>query len=659
MNIFNLKHKFERSYYFLKLFLLIFISMIFIEIVFKLISFKLDLGFEVVRILFFTFNTSLIVSFILSFIKPKISKALLLTFIFYHGLYSLVQLTFNNLLGNYMSLSASNGGGLTRTLSQLSSFIASIKLEYLLVFIPFIFICILLKQKHEFLKYEKYNKLRLILNILLIIISFLLSYLSLTLNIVQDKNQIKSNIELYKNPSMLELSFKQFGSFRFFLIDIRNLVFNIEEEYELEVEEVIVEEEPNYTRYIDDTLWKAIINKEDNKDIKQLHNYFINKSITPKNEYTGLFKDKNLVLFMVEAFDMISIDKNITPTLYKMANEGMYFDTYYAPKYSCTTGESEYIAETSIIPSSTVCTPNSYMNNDYSTSIFNVFNNNNYYTSSYHSWNDEFYTRSKLHINMGSQLYLDHDDMNMTRVSGWPLDTDMLKDSYSNYIDKDKFFTFYITSSMHFPYDYDTSVTKKHWNKVKNTDYPTVVKRYLAKAAELDETLEQLINILKEKDILDDTVIVLFGDHHPLKIDQTYLNKYSNIDRFEDFNMDRLPFIIYNSEIESKTISKTMSTFDILPTLSNLFDLNYDPRYYMGVDIFSEEESIVIFTTGSWITDKGLYNSSKNSYKSLTDDEMTDEYIEKINKVVNDKFFVSDRVLNLNYFKYRFDLTND
>lgn len=654
MNIFNMKKSLDRTNYFLKIFLIVFSSMIFVEELFKFLIFKNLVGLEQIRIIVFSLNTSLIVSFTLCLFKDKISKVLMFIFIFFDALYAFVESTFKGMFGNFMSLSNSSGGGLTRVLPEIQQFLSSIKIEYILFFIPFVVYLILILTKKINLKYEKQTRIRVLLYGLIVLLSCLLSYLSITLSFLQDKNQIKSNKELYNNPVMIDLSMKQFGAFRFFLRDFVN-IFVDNDSYELtttvkEKEEEI--KEPDYTREIDDTKFLELIEKEENENIKELHNYFINKDITNKNEYTGYFKDKNLVLFMVEAFDMIAISEELTPTLYKLSKEGMYFSNYYTPKYSCTTGESEFIGETSIIPSSTVCTPNFYIDNNYKTSIFNIFKNNKYYVSSYHSWTDEFYTRTKLHINMGSELYQDYNDLKMSPINGWPLDSEMITNSYSNYIQKDKFFTFYITSSTHFPYDVDTTVTMKHWNKVKNTNYPIVVKRYLAKAIELDESLRILMEKLENDGKLDDTVIVLFGDHHPLKMNQSYLNEYSTIDRFENFNMDRLPFIIYNSNMKPEEVTKTASTFDILPTLANLFDLEYDPRFYMGVDVFSDEESIVIFTNGSWITDKCLYDSNTNTYKSLTEEEVTDEYKREINKKVNDKFYVSNKVLTLDYFKY-------
>ena len=177
------------------------------------------------------------------------------------------------------------------------------------------------------------------------------------------------------------------------------------------------------------------------------------------------------------------------------------------------------------------------------------------------------------------------------------------------------------------------------------------MKRYLAKAIEFDQSLEYLIDSLEKDGKLDDTVIVIFGDHHPYNLDFDYLAERSPVDRYEDLNEDLMPFIIYNSTVEPQVISKTASTFDIVPTLANLFDLNYDPRYYIGKDLFSDEETIALFPTGSWVTDKAIYFASKNDYK-LKDDSVDEEYIKEINKILENKFTASDNTLKKDYFKY-------
>lgn len=655
-----MKKKYLKKY--VSIFLLSFICILFIEFAFKIIAFG-GMGIEIIRIILFDLFYSLLFAFILQFFKSILAKIFIVLLVFVYGLYGILQLTFKNLIGNYMSLSASTNSGLTRVQSQVKEFISCIKLEYFILLIPFIFLIIYFIVRRRKYEHKKNSLKSIIMKLILIIIVYVLGYLTLVIPFFQNKKQIKSNLQLYKSPTLIELSLKQFGLVKFLERDIINM-FSDGDSYELVIDnngkntkKTVKDEEMviDYERHIDDTEWKNKIENETNQTIKDVHNYFINQDITDKNEYTGKFEGKNLVYIMIEAFDIMAINEELTPTLYKLKTEGWYFDNYYAPVYSCATGESEYISETSIIPSSTVCTPNSYENNNYYNSIFNLFNRSNYYTSSYHNWKDEFYGRTTLHKNMGSQLYLDHDPLKIINHTGWPSDLELFQNSLEYYVDKDKFFTFVITSSTHFPYDYDTYLTQKYWDRVKNLPYTNNVKRYIAKAMELDAGINFLMNSLEERGKLDDTVFVLFGDHHPLKMSYNEINSASSYDRLENYNIDKLPFIIYNSASEAKVISKTASTFDILPTVANLFNLDYDPRDYMGTDLFSDKDGIVIFNNGSWITDKCIYKAVSGSFVSLTDEEVTDEYIQKINKIVNDKFYISDKVLTKNYFKYKYE----
>ena len=646
----------ERFKYFLKIFLYLFLSYFFIELTFKVITFKNILEWSTLRILIFNLSSSLLISFLLSFFKEKVVKIVILILVLFSGVYAITEMGFNNFMGNYMSFNAA-GDGAGRVGEYVIEFIKYIKLEYYLCLIPFIIILIIFIRKKDILTYIKYDYKQRALLAIIVVFSYLLSYATLIIPFMQNSNQIKSNLKLYYEPTLIELSLRQFGTNRFLTRDLIYMVMphNNNSSIIIDEEKNNIEqkpEKPNYIREIDDTKWQELMNNETNTNIKQLDEFYMSQNITSKNEYTGIFENKNLILIMIEAFDTIAINQDVAPTLYKMATEGFYFDNYYTPKYSCTTGESEYIGLTSIIPSSTVCTPNTYRNNTYTDTIFNLFNKKGYYSSSYHNWNDQFYSRTVLHQNMGSDKFYDVDALGIKIIQGWQSDYDLMTNSMPHFINQDKFFSFIITSSTHFPYDVDSTVVTRNWNKVKDLNYSTKIKRYLAKVAELDKGLEYLLSELQNQNKLDDTVIVLFGDHHPLKMGLGELNSASSFNRYEGFNEDRLPFIIYNSEIEGKTISTTASTFDILPTLANMFNLEYDPRLYVGKDIFSEDEKIVIFTNGSWATDKALYFSSTGKYETLQDG-VDEEYINKINTKVSNWFTVSDLTLKTDYFKYR------
>lgn len=633
---------------FIKLFLILFISLFFVEILFKFIAFKVVISFSMVRITIFSLMTSLFLSIMLSFFNNRMIKILLILLTFIFGLYPFLQVGFHTLMGTYMSFNAAfDGAG--RITEFVFIFLKNTKFISYLFFLPTMILIFLIKFKK--INFEiKNSKVEKLLICLITIFFYIIGIISLE---VTPKAQIINNHSLYKNPTLITISLNQFGSLTYMRRDIANLFFKKESEFDIIIEDKEDEIETDLSRKIDDSEWLKLKDNEKNSKIHLLHEYYLSKEVTSKNDQTGIFKDKNLILIMVEAMDYLAIKEGITPTLAKLKDEGWFFDNYYAPKFSCTTGESEYIALTSIIPAIQVCTPNSYTNNDYSTSIFNLFNKKNYYSTSYHNWTDQFYNRTTLHKNMGSLNFFNHDELKIKSIGGWPSDYEMMEKALPYFIGKDKFFSFMITSSMHFPYDSFTGVVKRNWDVVKDLNYPNPVKYYLAKAVEFDKSLKLLIDTLEEKNKLEDTVIVLFADHHPFNMNLEYIRKYSSIDRKENLNIDKSPFIIYNKGQNAKVISKTASTFDILPTLANLFDLDYDPRYYFGKDVFSQDETTVVFTNGSWITDKAMYFANKGRHYVL-DDSIDNNYLERKNKFVRDNIIIAENTLKYDYFKYRF-----
>ena len=605
--------------------------------------------FELIRILLFSLSTSLFLAFTFTLFKEIICKILTLITIFIAGIYTLIELSFKNFMGNFMSISMVFGGGdATRIHTEVSTFISNIKPIFYLCLIPFIILLFILIFKK--FNYKKPNFIRIEIELILVALVYLISLSTL---LITPNGQIKTNKELYKTPTLVDVSMKEFGVQRFLIRDIYYYLFGSNTTNTIDIDKNNNTEITDYSRLIDDTNWIKKMNNETDSVIKNLHEYYMNQEITPKNDYTGLFKDKNLIMIMVESLDMSAINKDLTPTLYRLAHEGWYFDNYYAPKFSCTTGESEFIALTSIIPSNTVCTPYTYLNNNYSTSIFNLFNDSNYTSTSYHSVSDKYYPRKTLHKNMGSSYFYNADDLDTEIANGWPSDYTLMQQAYNVFGNYDKYFSFVITASMHFSYDVDSTVVSQNWDKVKNLSYATSMKRYLAKAIDFDKGLEYLINSLKESGTLDDTVIVIFPDHHPYNLDFDYIEQMSQVDR-TGLNEDLAPLIIYNSKLTPTTYSKVSSTFDLLPTIANLFDLNFDPRLYIGNDYFSDNEGMMLFPSGSWVTDKAYYHASTGKWEAKEGFTVDDQYINKINKIIGNKFTASDNTLKKDYFKYLF-----
>ena len=155
----------------------------------------------------------------------------------------------------------------------------------------------------------------------------------------------------------------------------------------------------------------------------------------------------------------------------------------------------------------------------------------------------------------------------------------------------------------------------------------------------------------KKKNILNDTLIVIAPDHYPYGLKTSEMNEVSKIDRSDKFENYHTSLIIYNPTIEKTEVNKVVSGLDILPSVLNLFGMNYDSRLLMGKDIFSETEGLVILSDRSWISDKGKYNSVTKEFTKTTNEEVSKEYIEKINTEIYQKFSMSSLILDNDYYK--------
>jgi hypothetical protein len=360
------KVKKKKNYFYL-IFFILFISLLFQEMAFRYFAFGSIFGIEIIRIILFVIATSLIFTIFFSIFNKKTTKILICSTIFLLGFYAILQLGFKNFMDNFVSLNTA-GEELGRITDLIIEFLRYIKLEYFIILIPFLIVlilCIIEKDRIERIKLTWYRGILLLASMLAI---NLLALFTLGLKMFNNSNLGESYKTLYKEPIFVEVALKQFGTTRFLFRDFL-LLINPSKDTAIDIEAPTNNnnkpDSNSNKRVINDTEWNNIIANEKDPDIVRLHNYFKSKSITPKNEYTGLFKGKNFILFMVEAFDMIAIDKDLTPTLYKMANEGWNFTNHYSPVYSCATGASEHIAITSIVPNPTVCAPNEYDRNNY------------------------------------------------------------------------------------------------------------------------------------------------------------------------------------------------------------------------------------------------------------------------------------------------------
>lgn len=626
---------------------------IYLEIIYKFFIMKDLLTTNTFSVVLFSIPWIIIFTIITSIFNEKVNKILTIVFSFLIILITLAQIVYYNFYNSMFSfLSLTTGTGqVMQFYVMIASVIARIWYIFAIILIPYILFLIF---KNKLFNFKK-NNLKFLISYLLI---FILSFLGIVLVINKNNEGFYSLKRLIFKTHAPMLTIDKTGLFTMEMIDIERYIFGFNEEIYSEQINVNNEEEKVPEVKIEynttDIDFDKLINDETDDKIKSMHVYFKNTDPSNKNEYTGMFKDKNLIFITAEAFDTIAIDEKLTPTLYKIANNSFIFKNYYQPLYPVSTSDGEYMNLNSLIPKEGVWSFKQTSKISMPYGIGNMFNKEGYVSYGFHNHNYNYYDRQKSHKNIGLKYYGCGNGLEKKmNCKHWPnSDKEMIDATTSYYIDKDKFMTYYMTVSGHLNYNFSgNNMAYRNKNKVKNLKYSTAIKAYLATQIELDKSIEKLLQVLEEKGKLNDTLIVIAPDHYPYGLTIKQINEISTIDRNDKFEKFHTTLIMYNPNIEKTVVDKVISSLDILPTIYNLYGLTFDSRLLMGRDIFSNNEHIVILSDRSWITDKGKYNSVTKEFTSTTNEEIEEDYIDRINMIVNQRYGMSSLIIDNNYYK--------
>lgn len=668
----------------LKNYVLLFVTTFLIEIIFRLVT-KIPLfDFSVLRIFLVVNIIALFLAIMFSFLGRIGGNIAVLLFTVAATVYATAQAGFQNYLGVIMSLGTSSQAGAVKDF--VGDYLSSFQWTYYLILIPLglliIYYLLLERRLGRILANEKVSfvekmagkaaqvkeikkitnkdrKKEWITRGIMFVIALLLSigfYYSLTIKFMQNELQLRTTKELFYNPDLPNIAVSQFGVITYGLMDVKNVIIpntNADEFGNYKKQKQIISD---YTRYIDDKAWEKLIESTSNQNYQTLNNYFISQEITPKNDYTGMFKGKNLIVILMESVNNIAINKEYLPTFYKLYSEGWAWTNAYSPVNACSTGNNEMSGMVSLYTVLSSCTANNYRNNVYPESIFNLFNNTGYTTTSYHNYTDQYYYREIYHPNMGSQEYYGVTDLGIPYNSAykeWPSDVLLMEKSMEIFLQHEKFMVWLDTVSPHMPYAYSCTLCDLYFDDFAATGYASTVKRYMSKLKVLDNALASLLDGLTKAGKLDDTVIVLYADHHPYGIRANDLSEVLGYDVTENNEIMRTPFIIYNSKMEPKMFSEFTSYINILPTLANLFDFDYDPRLYSGHDLFDKNyPNRVVYANGSWRDEIAFYNATTGKISYYGEETYLAEEVKAINVKISTAIKMANLAITSNYFYY-------
>jgi len=321
-----------------------------------------------------------------------------------------------------------------------------------LMYLPLIMAVIFRKK----INFKQHKPAKTILLLGISCLAFGLYYASLYLN----KNADYSPYELYHHINNPSLNMEKVGVLNTFCLDTYRLIFGFEEKLILNQEVVPKEPLPEEIVYEANKLdidLEKLKNETKDQTIKTMTEYFENDLGTLQNQYTGMFKGKNLILIMAESFNEIAVREDTTPTIYKMANESFVFDNFYSPTiYSTIGGEFQYL--TGLYANFTSLSQFRGGKNSFPMGIAHLFESEGYKTFAYHNNSYAFQNRDTYLKGLGFDNFKGcYNGMEkLINCKQWPQsDVEMIETTYLDYINsEDPFMVFYASVSGHAGYSW-------------------------------------------------------------------------------------------------------------------------------------------------------------------------------------------------------------
>ena len=401
--------------------------------------------------------------------------------------------------------------------------------------------------------------------------------------------------------------------------------------------------------------FEALIANETNAERLEMHNFFANRRATPRGEFTGLFEGKNLIWIVAEAFHTVALHPEITPTLYRLSNEGFIFPNFYTPDTGFSTTGGEFATLISLIPRHRDDFPNTARN--YMPFGFgNMFRDLGYVTFAYHNHTHNFYRRDLSHPNLGYEWIAIGSGLYIT--SQWPRsDIEMAQATVDDFIHNPPFHVYYMTVSGHLEYNFGgNAMARKHQDAVAHLPYSTGPRAYLATHIELDLMIQYLIDRLDRVGQLENTVFAVSADHWPNGLSLSEMSELAGFPITCDrIDVHHSTFLLWSASMTEPIVVEAYSSFyDVMPTLANLFNLPFDSRLVMGTDLLSGVEPLVTFANRSWISHLGRFNSLTREFTPhphVNPADIPENHAQQMSARFNAMEVHSSRIITHDYYR--------
>lgn len=404
----------------------------------------------------------------------------------------------------------------------------------------------------------------------------------------------------------------------------------------------------------DFTKQKIMRNRPLNEKEKELIREYFSSKGNNQSKYHGMSFNKNIIVVQVEAMQEFVTDlsiggKEITPFLNQLKKNSFYFENIYHQVAGGNTSDAEFMLNNSLYPAPTGSVNYLYSTNKF-VSLGEILGKEGYVSRAFHGYEPSFWNREAVYRNYKYNKFYSSNDFELKEVRGWAIsDEEFFKQSLDISLENKKFFSFLITLSSHHPYggfdDMDLDAGKFEGTQVGN---------YLKSMRYVDMAVKSLFKSLRDLGELDNTMVIIYGDHNGLYEDQRVLVEEllsldgSNVDWKK---IQKVPLWIFNGQNKGENIKKVGGQIDIMPTIMDLLGL--ENSFSFGKSLLIEEPGYCVKRDGTVILEDYFFDNSVKTLYHMESNEPVDSALILADIEEKQKeLIVSDIILRKNLFNH-------
>jgi lipoteichoic acid synthase len=350
-----------------------------------------------------------------------------------------------------------------------------------------------------------------------------------------------------------------------------------------------------------------------------------------ETKYEGFGKGKNLILIQVESLQHFVLDKKvnrqeITPTLNKMMDHSISFPNFYAQTIGGNSSDAEFLTQTSLFPTNSGSVFFRYSSNTYH-SLANGLKENGYGTFAVHADEKTFWNRHEMYPSLGFEKYVTIEQFPQKEMVGMGVGDKEMFTETARILSRQQqpFYSFIVTLTNHMPYEIEAEKQSLTLPPELND---TLLGNYFQTVRYTDEALGLFLDSLKEKNLLEDSLIVLYGDHNGIfHRDKQQVEKWIQRDITDDEwykEYATVPFMIYHPSIKGEVSQTIGGQIDVSPTLKSIMAIGMEKEDAMlGSDLLRTDSHSVLIPSGGYvekalsITDTGIKNGLSGDQERL------------------------------------------